>query len=105
MGRKWTRFGAVISSVAVVIMATLAFASADPSLAPAAIPQSSARVFVGLTPTRVLDTRVPIGVSTKAPLGAGATLVLPVVGTASVWPDLPSKPASSMNAARPPPRA
>lgn len=84
MGRKWTRCGVVIGSVAVVIMATLAFASADPSLAPAAIPQSSARAFVGLTPTRVLDTRVPIGVSTKAPLGAGATLVLPIVGTASV---------------------
>ncbi len=29
----------------------------------------------------------------------------PLVGTASVWPGLPSKPASSMNAASPPPTA
>jgi hypothetical protein len=32
----------------------------------------------------VLDTRVPIGVSTNAPLGAGATLVLPIVGATPV---------------------
>jgi hypothetical protein len=32
----------------------------------------------------VLDTRVPIGVGTKAPLAAGATLVLPIVGATPV---------------------
>ena len=84
MGRRWRRCGVVISGVAVLIAATLTIASADSSLAPAAIPQANARAFVGLTPTRVLDTRVPIGVSTKAPLGAGATLVLPIVGAAQV---------------------
>ena len=84
MGRRWQRCGAVVGGVAVLIAATLTIASADSSLAPAAISQANARAFVGLTPTRVLDTRVPIGVSTKAPLGAGATLVLPIVGATPV---------------------
>ena len=36
--------------------------------------------FTATTPTRVLDTRVPIGVTTKAQLGAGATMTLTVPG-------------------------
>jgi hypothetical protein len=84
IGRSWRRFVVVISGVALLVAASLTIASADSSLAPAAIPQANARAFVGLTPTRVLDTRVPIGVSVKAPLGAGATLVLPMVGTTPV---------------------
>ena len=84
IGRSWRRFVVVISGVALLIAASLTIASADSSLAPAAIPQANARAFVELTPTRVLDTRVPIGVSVKAPLGAGATLVLPMVGTTPV---------------------
>ena len=40
--------------------------------------------FVGITPVRVLDTRVPIGVPAKAPIGPGATVNINVAGTQGI---------------------
>lgn len=84
MARTWRRFAALTVGIALLVGASLTMASADSALTPAAIQPEDASAFVGVTPTRVLDTRVPIGVASKAPLGAGATVVLPIAGTSAV---------------------
>jgi hypothetical protein len=46
--------------------------------------------FIGVTPTRVLDTRTPpVGVATAAPVGPGATVDLPLTTTAPNRPGVP----------------
>jgi hypothetical protein len=65
--------------------------------------------FVALRATAAAARRTPSGViSSNAPTPtsiAAAARRRPRVGTASVWPGLPSKSASAMNAARSPSRA
>ena len=63
--------GALITSLGVV-----AFSASSQS---ASTPEG----FVGVSPTRVLDTRTPpVGVATAAPVGPGATVNLPLTTTA-----------------------
>jgi hypothetical protein len=45
---------------------------------------SGGSLFQPVTPSRVLDTRSAVGVATTTPLGAGATLTLPLAGTNGV---------------------
>jgi hypothetical protein len=64
------------------------------AVVPGSLPASSQTAaepagFVGVTPTRVLDTRSGVGVSTPAPLGAGATLDLPLTTAAPNRPGIP----------------
>jgi hypothetical protein len=63
-----------------ILIAIPGASGAAPRLAAAAVtPQG----FVGVTPTRVLDTRAPaVGVATPAPLGPSATVVLPLTTVA-----------------------
>jgi len=50
--------------------------------------------FVGVSPTRVLDTRVPLGVTAAGPVGPGATIGLPLTTAAPNRSGIPVPPGA-----------
>jgi hypothetical protein len=61
-----------------------------PALGASSQSSSTPEVFVGVSPTRVLDTRTPpVGVATAAPVGPGAMVDLPLTTTAPNRPGIP----------------
>src|SRR3954451_17487334 len=94
------RHGVLVGVVAgSLLVGAAGLAAASPGSgrsAPAAItPAADPEGFVGVAPTRVLDTRAgngPIGVATPAPLGAGQEITLALTTTAPNRPTAPVPP-------------
>jgi hypothetical protein len=95
--RHRLKVGAVVLATGGLIAALSAPAlSASPKPAPkaraiTASAQAAATPdgIIGVTPTRVLDTRVPIGVAAAAPIGPGGTVNVPMTTAAPNRPGIP----------------
>jgi hypothetical protein len=72
-----------------------AWAAADVTRAGAPSVAAAAEVFVSLSPTRVFDTRVPIGTATARPLTGGQQVDLPLTGPALNRPSAPVPPGAT----------
>jgi hypothetical protein len=67
---------------ALLVGSLSAWAAADVTRAAAPSAAADAEVFVSLSPTRVFDTRVPIGTAAAGPLMGGRQVDLPLTGPA-----------------------
>jgi hypothetical protein len=119
--RRWGRKLAAIAAVTVSGVAICGFAVAQggPAVKPQAVPAAQAEVFVGITPTRVLDTRQAGGVAFGANDTRNLSLaaVVPPEATSAainvtldrasgetfvtVWPTGQPRPLASVNNAEP----
>ncbi len=72
--------GAAIAITLGVVAMTQGAPQSQAQIQQAATSTSPAGQFIGITPVRVLDTRVPIGVASKAKLGPGQSINVAIAG-------------------------
>jgi hypothetical protein len=78
-----------------VVGSVSAWAAADVTRAASPSAAADAEVFVSVSPTRVFDTRVPIGTATARPLTGGQQIDLPLTGPALNRPSAPLPPGAT----------